>query len=233
MRYPIVTTLRLALLAAMTLAVGLQATAQLDDKVADRFWESTKILEEMVNAPDGGIPQEWLREAECAAVLPDVKRGAFLVGGRYGRGLIVCRDEAGNWTAPSMTSIGGGGFGFQIGGQSTDVLMLFLERGSIQSLLKDELTLGADASVAAGPKGRGVSAETTPTLGAEILTYSRTQGVFAGVSLEGSVLKPDREANEALYGKKVEARELLLEAREPVPEAARGFVAALTRIAAR
>jgi lipid-binding SYLF domain-containing protein len=221
------------IVAAVILAMSSSATAQLDDKVADRFWESTKILEEMVNAPDGGIPQEWLREAECAAVMPDVKRGAFLFGGRYGRGLMVCRDESGGWGAPSMTSIGGGGFGFQIGGQSTDVLMLFLKKDSIEKLLRDELTLGADASVAAGPKGRGVSAETTPTLGAEILTYSRSRGVFAGISLEGSVLKPDREANENLYGKKVEARELLIQSGEPVPEVARGFIEALTRVASR
>ena len=220
---------------ALVLIVSVPAIAQLDEKVADRFWESTKILEALVNAPDGGIPQDLLRRAECVGVIPGVKRAAFGIGGRYGRGLVVCRKDGGTgpWGAPSMISIGGGSFGFQIGGQSSDVLMLFMTPDSIDHLLKDQLTFGADVSVAAGPKGRGVAAETSATFRAEILSYARSRGLFAGISLDGAVLKPDKEANEILYGTKVEARDLLIEGKMSIPEPARTFVETLTKVAAR
>jgi len=225
----------LAITVAVIFVIALPASAQLDEKVADRFWESTQILEQLINAPDGGIPQDLLRRSECVAVIPAVKRAAFGFGGRYGRGLVVCRKDAGAgpWGSPSMISLGGGSFGFQIGGQSTDVLMLFVTPDSIGHLLRDQVTLGADVAAAAGPKGRVVSAETSATLRAAILTYGRSRGLFAGVSLEGAVLKPDSDANESLYGEKVDARELLMEGTIPIPEPAQTFVDTLTALAAR
>jgi lipid-binding SYLF domain-containing protein len=225
----------LAITVAVTFVIALPSSAQLDEKVADRFWESAQILEQLINAPDGGIPQNLLRRSECVAVIPAVKRAAFGFGGRYGRGLVVCRKDAGAgpWGSPSMISLGGGSFGFQIGGQSTDVLMLFVTPDSIDHLLRDQVTLGVDVAAAAGPKGRVVSAETSATLRAEILTYGRSRGLFAGVSLEGAVLKPDSDANESLYGEEVDARELLIEGTMSIPAPAQTFVDTLTKLAAR
>lgn len=221
------------LLAAIAVAaLALPAAAQIEEKIADRFWESRKILEEMLNAPDGGIPEDLLQRAECVAVVPGVKRAAFGLGVRYGRGFIVCRnDETGLWGPPSMLSLGGGGFGFQIGGESMDVLLLLMNPDSIDHLLSDQLTIGADVSAAAGPKGRGLSAETSATMGAEILSYGRSRGLFAGISVEGSVLKPDHDANASLYGRRVDPREVL---RSPeVPNLATEFVEELNRVAWR
>jgi lipid-binding SYLF domain-containing protein len=225
----------LSMAITLALLVAMPAVAQLEDKVADRFWESTKILEQTVNAPDGGIPQELLGRSECVAVIPAVKRAALGFGGRYGRGVVACRMDGGSgaWGAPSMISLSGGSFGFQIGGQSTDVLMLFLSPDSMEHLLADKLTLGADASVAIGPKGRTVSADTSATMRAEILTYARSRGLFAGISFEGAVIRPDNDANTALYGRKVDAKDLLLEGQMSVPEPAQRFIDTLTRVAAR
>ena len=231
MRYLSCLTVALALI----LTASSPVSAQLDEKVADRFWESTKLLEQLVSAPDGRIPQDLIERAECVGVIPDVKRAAFGIGGRYGRGLVVCRRDGGEgpWGAPSMLSLGGGSFGFQIGGQSTDVLMLFMTHSSMVHLLDDQITLGADASVAAGPKGRSISAETSATLRAEILTYGRSQGLFAGIALEGAVLKPDNEANESLYGIKISAEELLLGNTMSVPAPAEDFIRTLARLSTR
>jgi lipid-binding SYLF domain-containing protein len=214
---------------------ALPSTAQVAEKVADRFWEATKLLEEMTAAADGGIPQNLVERAECVGVIPGVVRAAFIFGGRYGRGLLICRTNQGEgpWGAPSMLSLGGGSFGFQIGGQSTDVLMLFMTFESVEELLADELTLGADASVAAGPVGRGISAETSATFGAEILTYARSKGVFAGLSFEGGVLRPDDEANLSLYGHRVTARSILLDESEGIPEVAGRFVSTLSSLSSR
>ena len=225
----------LSMAITLVLLVTIPAVAQLDEKVADRFWESTKILEQTVNAPDGGIPQDLLARSECVAVIPSVKRAALGFGGRYGRGVVACRKDGGTgvWGPPSMISLSGGSFGFQLGGQSTDVLMLFLSPDSMKHLLADKLTLGADASAAVGPKGRTVSAETSATMRAEILTYARSRGLFAGISFEGAVLRPDNKANTALYGGKVNAEDLLLVGDMSTPEPARRFMDTLSRVAAR
>ena len=169
---------------ALVLIGVLPASGQLEDKVSDRFWASTKILEQLVGAPDGAVPQDLLQRSECVGVIPAVKRAAFGIGGTYGRGLVICRTDGGTgpWGTPSMISLGGGSLGFQIGGQSTDVLMLFVSPESIEFLLRDKVTLGADVAVAAGPKGREISAATNPTMRAEILTYGRSRGLFAGIS---------------------------------------------------
>src|SRR5215813_2619480 len=180
-----------------------------DDKIADRLWESSKVVDELVKAPDSGIPKDLLKKAECVAVIPGLKKAAFGFGGQLGRGTVSCKKDAGNgpFGPPAMISITGGSFGFQIGGQETDVVMLFMTPDSLKHLLRDKVTLGVDASAAGGPKGREASAETNATMRAEILTYSRARGVFAGISLKGAVLSPDKGANKNLYSREVDVRD--------------------------
>ena len=206
------------------------AFAQIDDKIADRLYESAKVFDALMKAPDGGAAKKVLKDAECVAVIPGVKKAAVGIGGTYGRGAIVCRKDNGKgpWGPPSMIALGGGSIGFQLGGQSNDIVMLFMTPESVQRLLKDKVTLGADASAAAGPKGREISAETSATMRAEILTYGRSQGVFAGISLKGAVLSPDKDGNKSLYKKEVPATDLLITGSMPIPEPARKLVDALT-----
>ena len=203
---------------------------KLDDKIADRLYESAKVLGELLNAPDGGAPKSLLEDAECVAVIPAVKKAAFGFGGQYGRGAVSCRKDNGKgpWGPPSMIGITGGSFGLQLGGQSYDVVMLFMTPTSVERLLKDKLTLGADAAAAAGPKGRAVSAETSVTMRAEILTYARSRGLFAGISFKGAVLSPDKDANKSLYGREIPAKDLLLVGDVAVPVAAQKLLDALT-----
>jgi lipid-binding SYLF domain-containing protein len=219
---------------AVVLAISLPASAQIDDKVADRLWESSKVLDELVKAPDGGIPKELLKRAECVAVIPGVLRAAFGFGGRYGRGAVSCKKNAGTgpWGPPSMIGLSGGSFGIQLGGTSTDVVMLFMTPDSIKHLLREKVTLGGDASAAAGPKGRAAAAETSATMRAEILTYARSRGLFAGISLNGAVLTPDKDANKALYNRQIEANELLVNGNVTIPAPAQKFVDMLTTTSA-
>lgn len=214
---------------------AIPADAQVDEKIADRLWESAKVLGEIVNAPDGGIPRELLQRAECVAVIPAVKKAALGIGGRYGRGAASCRGSQGMgpWGAPSMISLGGGSFGIQMGGQSTDIVMLFMTPDSLKHLLKDKVTLGGDASAAVGPKGRAASAETSASMRAEILTYGRSRGLFAGISLQGAVLRPDGDANKELYGRKIEAKEVLVDGKTAVPAPAQKLIETLTKAAAK
>jgi lipid-binding SYLF domain-containing protein len=216
------------------LLVAALLSAQIDEKVADRLWESAKILDELIQAPDGGMPQELLRRAECVAVIPAVKEAALGFGGRYGRGVAACRKDEGKgpWGPPSMLTLGGGSFGLQLGGQSTDVVLLFMTPTSMKYLLRDKVTLGADAAVAAGPKGRAASAETSATMRAEILSYARTRGLFAGISIQGAILQPDRDANRNLYNRYIGADELLVKGDAEIPEEARRFLDAITRASA-
>lgn len=218
----------------LILAIGSPAYAQLDDKVADRLWESAKILDELTNAPDSDMPKELLTRAECVAVIPAVKKAAFGIGGLYGRGAVSCRNDNGKgpFGAPSMLSLGGGGIGFQLGAQSTDLVMLFMTPDSIKYLLRDKVTLGADVSAAAGPKGRAASAQTSASMRSEILTYSRSRGVFAGISVNGAVLTPDKDANKSLYNREVDAKDLLIQGTAAIPEPARKFVDAVSRSSA-
>jgi lipid-binding SYLF domain-containing protein len=206
---------------------------QLDDKVADRLWQASNILDELMQAPDGGIPYELLKRAECVAVIPGVKKAALGFGGRYGRGVAACRtgEGKGAWGAPSMIALGGGSFGLQLGGSSTDIVMLFMTPNSMEHLLNDKVTLGGDISVAAGPKGRHAAAGTSATMRAEILTYARSRGVFAGVALNGGVLQPDTDANRVLYQRRIEGREILVGGAIAIPEPARKFVETLARAA--
>lgn len=220
------------LLAGLMITFAMQgsAFAQLDDKVADRLWESAKVVDESVKGPDAGIPKDLLKKASCVAVIPGVKKAALGFGGQYGRGAVSCRKDQGKgaFGSPSMISLGGGSFGFQLGGQSVDVVMLFMTADSMQNLLKDKVTLGGDMSATAGPIGREASAETNATLKAQILTYAKTRGLFAGISLKGAALRPDNDANQSLYSKKVTAKQLLIEGNVAIPQGAQKLIDALT-----
>ena len=182
-----------------------------EDKIADRLWESSKVVDELIQAPDSDIPRDLLSKAECVGVIPGLKKAALGIGGELGRGAVSCKKDGGKgpFGPPAMISLTGGSFGFQIGGQETDVVLLFMTPTSFKHLMKDKVKLGADASVAGGPKGRTAAASTNATMRAEILTYSRSRGLFAGVSLEGSTLRQDNGANEKLYGRKISAREIV------------------------
>jgi SH3 domain-containing YSC84-like protein 1 len=178
----------------------------------DRLDESAKVMEEILKIPDA-LPQGLLNKAECVAVMPSVKKFAFGVGGSYGRGVLVCRTGnkfTGPWGAPAMYRLEGASIGFQLGGQATDFLLLVMNQRGAESLLRSKVKLGADAVVAAGPKGRAAMAATDAYMRAEILTYSRSRGLFAGVSLEGSTLRQDNSANEKLYGRKITAQEIVM-----------------------
>lgn len=181
----------------------------------ERLANSAQVLEEILNIPDA-LPKELLNKAECVAVMPSVKKFALGFGGSYGRGVLVCRtgnNFTGPWGAPAMYRLEGASIGFQLGGQATDFLLLVMNPKGVDSLLRSKVKLGADAAVAAGPKGRAAMAATDAYMRAEILTYSRSRGLFAGVSLAGSTLRQDSKANEKLYGKKIEARDIVRSSR--------------------
>jgi SH3 domain-containing YSC84-like protein 1 len=188
---------------------------------ADRLSESNDVLTEIMGAPDNGIPQELLEKAECVVIIPGLKKGALLFGGKYGRGYILCHAASGNgWSAPAGVTVEGGSFGFQIGGEETDAVMLVMNKGGAAKLLSSKFTLGGDASVAAGPVGRSASAETDLQMHAEILTYSRSRGVFAGLSLGGATLRPDEESNRELYHNSSSNQEIVMGTTHPPSEAA-------------
>ncbi len=201
------------------------------DNEQKRLENSGVVLEEVMNTPEN-IPQQVLEKAECVIVFPSVLKAAFVVGGSYGRGAMVCRTGPGfkgPWGAPSMYALEGGSVGFQIGGQATDLILLVMNNRGASSILSSKIKLGADASIAAGPKGRDASADTDAYLRAEILSYSRSRGVFAGVSLEGSTLRPDNDANEAIYHHKITASEIVLGKNVAIPASGRHLVQVLQK----
>jgi lipid-binding SYLF domain-containing protein len=201
------------------------------DKESDRVQNAGKVMQEILNAPDS-IPQSVLDKADCVVVLPSVLKAAFIVGGSYGRGVMTCRsgkDFQGKWGAPTMMALEGASGGLQIGGQATDFVLLLMNSRSATGILSSKVKLGGDASAAAGPVGRTASAETDATMRAEILSYSRARGAFAGVSLAGSTLRPDNGANEKLYGKKVDAKQIVLEGAVPAPESASTLISTLDK----
>jgi lipid-binding SYLF domain-containing protein len=203
------------------------------ESAANRLKTSAEVLTEIMAAPDKGIPQELLEKAECLVIVPGVKKAAFIVGGSYGRGFISCRQRPSmGWSAPAAIKAEGGSFGFQIGGSETDAVMLVMNRRGAEKLMSSRFTLGADASVAAGPVGRTSSAGTDLKLQAEILTYSRARGVFAGIALDGSTLRPDKEANRELYDNDLTNQEIVTGQTKP-PVAAAEFMAYLNRYSAR
>ncbi len=216
------------LVAAALLLLPVQAKAS---KEEDRLENAGKVLKEILDIPDN-IPQDLLDKAECVIVVPSVVKVAVVVGGTYGRGAMTCRTGehfTGPWGAPAMMAIEGGSFGFQLGGEATDFVLLVMNPRGADAILSSKVKLGADASAAAGPKGRTAEANTDVTLRAEILTYSRSRGLFAGVSLEGSSLRPDNDANRRVYGRDVSARDIIRGGKAPVPAAGQQLVALLDK----
>ena len=225
----------LSILATIAL-VGFPLTTVLaDTKEQERLENCGAVLEEIMNVPDD-IPANLIDKAECVVVLPSVVKFAFVFGGSYGRGAMTCRSGdhfTGPWGAPTMMALEGGSFGFQLGGQATDFVILVMNPRGATAILKNKVKLGADASAAAGPKGRYAEASTDVTLRAEMLTYSRSRGLFAGVSLEGSTLRPDNGANEEVYGKKIAATDIVLKGAVPTPASAQKLIATLTKFSPR
>jgi lipid-binding SYLF domain-containing protein len=203
-----------------------------DEKEVDRIKNAATVLKEILDIPDN-IPQDMLDKARCVMVFPSVVKAAFIVGGSFGRGLMVCRsgkDFSGPWGAPAMMALEGGSVGFQIGGQATDFVILVMNARGAESLLHNKVKLGADASIAAGPKGRDAQAATDASFRAEMLSYSRARGVFAGVSLEGSTVHPDDDANRRLYGRDVNAEKIITESKVEAPPEARELIGILQRV---
>jgi lipid-binding SYLF domain-containing protein len=202
-------------------------------KVDDRLDASAETLTDMMRASDHGIPHDLIEKAHCVVVIPGMKKAGFIFGAEYGRGFAVCRRHGGSgWSAPAAMRSEGGSFGFQIGASDTDVVLLVMNEGAMKHLLSDKFTLGGDASVAAGPVGRSATAQTDAELQAEILSYSRSHGLFAGISLTGATLRPDGDTNRELYGHEATNREILTGAFK-TPAAARNFEKALHRDSAR
>ena len=221
--------LRKLLLVLLCCAAG--AFAQ--DKEDDRLKNSYTVMKEILNTPDKGIPGDLLNKAQCVIVYPSVLKAAFIVGGSYGRGVITCRTGLGHngpWSAPAMFALEGGSFGFQIGGEATDFVLLVMNDSGANSVLSSKVKLGADASVAAGPVGRSASAETDVVLKAEILSYSRARGVFAGVSLEGSTMRSDDGANKTLYGKELTAKAIVQGGKVKMPVAGQPLIHLLNKV---
>lgn len=215
------------------LGLGLALVSPLlaQEKEADRVENSGKVMQEILKAPDG-IPQSVLDKADCVVILPSVLKLAIGFGGSYGRGVMTCRGGSsfhGPWGTPTMMALEGGSAGLQLGGNATDFILLLMSPRSAQNILKSKVKLGADASAAAGPVGRAASAETDATLRAEILSYSRSRGLFAGVSLEGSTLRPDNGANKNLYGKEISASDIVFKKAVPAPESAKDLLATLQK----
>jgi lipid-binding SYLF domain-containing protein len=225
------------LIAALVIAGSVGTTTALaadrETKVDERLDASALTLIDMMHASDKGIPQDLLDKSRCIVVVPGMKKAGFIFGAKYGRGFATCRREGGSgWSAPAAMQVEGGSVGFQIGASETDVVLLVMNEGGMKHLLSDKFTLGGDAAVAAGPVGRAVSAQTDAMMNAEILSYSRSRGLFAGVSLEGATLAPDGETNHELYGHDSTNREILT-GDFKTPAAAERFERALHRDSAR
>ena len=218
------------LIATLTLVSFLTLSAAAQSKEAKRVENAGQVMTEILNVPDN-IPQALIDKADCVIVLPSVLKAAFIVSGNYGRGVMTCRTNnfKGPWGAPTMMALEGGGFGLQLGGQATDFVLLVMNDRGANGILTGKVKLGADASAAAGPKGRDLAAATDVTLRSEILSYSRSRGLFAGISLEGSTLRPDNSANRSLYGKAVNAKAIVLNKAAAPPPSAKLLLATLDK----
>ncbi len=220
---------RILLLFVLIGVVGLPASAQKDEN--NRIKNAGQVMVEILNVPDD-IPRDILDKAECVIVLPSVLKAAFIVGGSYGRGVMTCRsgpDFNGRWSAPAMMALEGASFGFQIGGQATDFVLLVMNKRGASAILSSQVKLGGDVSAAAGPKGRSATADTDVTLRAEILSYSRARGLFAGISLAGSTLRPDGDGNGRIYGQGVSAKQIVIDSKVHAPASARLLLATLNK----
>jgi lipid-binding SYLF domain-containing protein len=206
---------------AMLISVCLGAGAAAAESTQERLNDAASLFSEIMATPDRSIPQDLLQKASCIVLVPGVKKAAFVLGGKYGRGFVLCRKESGaGWGAPGAVRMEGGSFGFQIGVSSTDVVLLVMNPRGIKKLLSSKFTLGPDATVAAGPVGRATSAQTDAYMTAEILSWSRSKGLFAGISLEGATLRNDLDENNAMYGKPLDNKEVVLGGVAPPKEAA-------------
>ena len=220
---------RIFLLIVVMALVGIPAHGQKDEN--NRIENSGKVMVEILNVPDN-ISADLLDKAECVIVLPSVMKAAFIVGGSYGRGVMTCRsgkEFSGPWSAPSMMALEAGSIGFQIGGEATDFVLLVMNKRGADSILTSQVKLGGDVAAAAGPKGRDAAASTDVTMRAEILSYSRSRGLFAGVSLEGSTLRPDNDGNERLYGKGTTAKEIVINSKVRAPASAELLLSTLNK----
>ncbi len=216
---------------ALTISVAVSGQMKIKDEVSQSE-KAARVFTEIMNTPDKGIPQELVERAECVAVFPSVLKAGFIIGGRGGRGVASCRTARG-WSAPAFFNLGGGSFGLQIGAQSTDFVMLIMNKDGMNSLLSDSFTLGGDASVAAGPVGRQAGASTDIKMNAQILSYSRSKGLFAGLELKGVVIKPDKDDMRDVYGANVTAKEVLQGNEVTPPLSVQAFPMALSRYSVR
>jgi lipid-binding SYLF domain-containing protein len=217
----------MAVLATLALPVALSATS--DKTLNKRIAAAAAVLDELRGTPDQDVPKDLWDKAECVAVIPSLKKAAFVFGGEYGKGLVTCR-TGGSWGSPAFVLLEKGSWGFQIGGETVDLVLLIMNQHGVDRLLESKVALGGDVSVAAGPVGRDARAATDVQLKSEILSYSRSQGLFAGIDISGGVLKADDEDNRDLYGRKVTGRELLVANKLATPRAARPFMAAVNRM---
>lgn len=217
----------------MVITLALAPLLAKDAEPAKRLDEAAAVLSEIMAAPDKGIPQDMLGNAHCVVIVPGLKTAGFVIGGKYGKGYVSCRNKGGSgWSAPGTVRIEGGSVGFQIGGSETDLVMLVMNARGADKLLSSKFTLGAEGSVAAGPVGRTATAQTDAQMKAEILSWSRTQGLFAGLALEGATLRPDLDDNETLYGKRLENRQIMT-SRVRAPKAAARLLALLNKYSPR
>jgi len=212
----------LSAIVALAPIVAIAPLMAKDNEPAQRLDSAAVVFSEVMGAPDKGIPQEMLEHAHCIVIVPELKTAAFIVGAKYGKGILSCRNKVGpGWSAPGTVRIEGGSFGFQVGGSSTDLIMLVMNERGADKLLSSKFTLGGEASVAAGPVGRTATAQTDAQMHADILSWSRSQGLFAGVALEGATLRQDLDDNAAIYGKKLENRDIVTKRHRVPPEAAK------------
>jgi len=217
---------------AIVLCLCFALLAVAETKEGERLQNSYDVMKAILDTPDKGIPRDLLNKAECAVIFPSVKKAAFVVGGSYGRGVMTCRSGAnfrGPWSAPAFFALEGGSFGLQIGGEATDFVLLVMNEQGAKSVMTSKVKLGGDASVAAGPVGRAASAETDIVMKAEILSWSRNRGVFAGISLAGSTLRSDNDANKNLYGKDLNAKQIILQGEAKTPPAGRPLISLLDK----
>jgi lipid-binding SYLF domain-containing protein len=225
--------MKLMIATAMAAALSLTPALAADDEPARRLDEAAAVFSEIMGSPDKGIPQDLLQDAHCIVIVPELKTAALGIGGKYGKGYLSCRNKSGvGWSAPATVRVEGGSVGFQIGASSTDVIMLVMTERGADKLLASKFTLGAEGSVAAGPVGRTASAKTDAQMHADILSWSRSQGLFAGVALEGATLRQDLDDNATLYGKPLANRDIVTKG-VTAPAAAAKLIALLNRYSAR
>lgn len=225
--------MRMILVATVALAPLLAPLQAQDNEPEKRLTEAAAVFTEIMSAPDKGIPEDMLANSHCIVIVPGLKTAAFVVGGKYGKGYVSCRNKSGaGWSAPGTVRVEGGSAGFQIGGSETDLILLVMSERGADKLLSSQFTLGGEGSVAGGPVGRTATAQTDAQLHADILSWSRSQGLFAGISLQGATLRQDLDDNQTLYGKPLENREIVTTS-VPAPKAAATLIALLNKYSAR